>query len=154
MMRCRGDPDRESSCVSSGKRTISGSRPSQLNPVQAELDAFGLQQDGMLPGFAGLYMGFLTPFWLIIFLAGTGLAAGRGERWLLRRQTVPRLVLLAGAVIAVLSYEQGLPGMLVAFRPAVFVAVAARLAEIVVARRRRRHGGLPAWLQSEARSRA
>jgi hypothetical protein len=77
------------------------------------------------------------PF-LIAFLAGTGLLTGRGERWLLGRWTAGRLVLLTGAVIAALSYEQGLPAMLVAFRPAVVIAAAVKLAEFFQARSARR----------------
>jgi hypothetical protein len=38
-----------------------------------------------LPGFAGMYAGFLSPPWLIAFLAAVGGLAGWGERWGLGR---------------------------------------------------------------------
>jgi hypothetical protein len=95
-----------------------------INPVQSELDAFGMQQINFLPGLAGLYAGFLPPLWLIAFLGALGMGWGRAERWLLHEVTAARLVLVAGAVIGALSYEQGLPGMVVAFRPAVAVTIA------------------------------
>jgi hypothetical protein len=95
-----------------------------LNPGQQELDDFGLQQVNYLPSLPGMYSGFLSPPWLIVFLALAGLAAGLGERWLMRCCTPARLVLLTGAVIAAASYEAALPDMLVALRPAAVLAVA------------------------------
>jgi len=95
-----------------------------LNPVQAEMQAFGLRQVNFLPGLAGLYAGFLAWPWLIVFLAFLGAVGGRAERWLLWSWTPARTVMLAGALIAALSYERGLPGLLVAFRPAVAIALA------------------------------
>jgi hypothetical protein len=95
-----------------------------LDPYDAEIDDFGLQQVNFLPGATGLYAGFLPPAWLIAFLAALGLAAGRGEAWLLRRLSPARLVLLAGGVLAALLYPAGLPGMLSAFRGAVVLAAA------------------------------
>ena len=85
-----------------------------LNPAHLEINDFGLQQVNFLPTLPGLYIGFLSAPWLIAFLAFIGLLCGWGERWLFRRCTPVRLVFLAGAVIAALSYEAGLPAMLVA----------------------------------------
>jgi hypothetical protein len=102
---------------------------SALNPGQAEISAFGLQDTNFLPGFAGLYIGFLPPAWLIAFLAFIGAVAGWCEKWLLRECTPARLVVLAGAVTAALWQEPGLPGMLLDLRAAVVIAVAAKVME-------------------------
>lgn len=110
-------------------------RGDALNPVKAETADFGLQPVNFLPGLAGMYAGFLSPAWLIAFLALLGAVGGWAERWLLRSWTPARLVLLAGAVTAALRFEQGLPGMLVTLRAAVVIAVAVRLAGAVLARR-------------------
>ena len=98
-----------------------------LDPVQVETDGFGLQQINFLPGFAGLYAGFLPAPWLIVFLTALGAGWGWGERLLLRARTPARLVLLAGAIAAALRFEQGLPGMLVTLRTAAVIAVIAVL---------------------------
>lgn len=100
-----------------------------LDPTLTELDDFGLQQVNFLPGFAGIYMGFLSPFWLAMFLALIGLLCGLGERILFRRCTPARLVLLAGAVNWALGYEMGLPGMLTMLRAAGVIAVVYKVAE-------------------------
>jgi hypothetical protein len=100
-----------------------------LNPSLTELDDFGLQQVNFLPGFAGIYMGFLSPFWLALFLALVGMLCGLGERFLFRRCTSARLVLLAGAVSCALGYEMGLPGMLTVLRTAVLIAAVLKAAE-------------------------
>ncbi len=99
-----------------------------LNPTLAELDDFGLQQVNFLPGLTGLYTGFLPWPWQIALLAALGALCGHGERWLTRRCTPARMVLLAGAVTAALRFEQGLPGMLVSLRAAIAIAVIAWLA--------------------------
>lgn len=106
-----------------------------LNPAGAEIGDFGLQQVNFLPGMAGLYAGYLGPGWLAAFLALLGAVLGQAERVLLRSWSPSRAVLLAGAVIGALEFEKGLPGMLVAFRAAVVVAVAVRLAQAVLTRR-------------------
>jgi hypothetical protein len=106
-----------------------------LNPGQEELDDFGLQQVNYLPCLGGMYAGFLSPAWLTVFMALLGMLAGRGERWLMRRCTPARLVLLAGAVSAVSCYEAALPAMLVAFRPAVPLAAAVSAVGMLRARR-------------------
>jgi hypothetical protein len=74
-----------------------------------------------------LYAGYLSPPWLAVFLAFLGLLCGWGERWLFRRCTPARLVLLAGAVTAALAYEGSLPAMLLALRAAAALAGAAWL---------------------------
>ena len=112
-----------------------------LNPAIAETDDFGLQQVNFLPTLPGLYIGFLSAPWLIVFLAFIGLLCGWGERWLFRRCTPVRFVLLAGAVIAALFYEKGLPGMLVALRGAVVIAVIVKLIEVM----RRPRGVRPSY---------
>ena len=66
---------------------------------------------------------------MIAFLAALGAAWGAGERWLLRRRSPARLVLLAGALSAALLVEAGLPAMAVTLRAAAVVAGAAWLAE-------------------------
>lgn len=93
-----------------------------VNPVALETADFGLQNINFLPTLPGLYVGFLPPWALIALLATLGVLCGAAEAWLFRSHSVPRLVLIAGSAIAALSYEQGLPGMLVAFRPAVAIA--------------------------------
>jgi hypothetical protein len=130
-----------------------------LNPVVAETDAFGLQQAGInfLPGMAGLYAGFLAWPSLIVLLAALGFLWGIGERWLMKAVTPVRLVLLAGAVIAALTYEAGLPGMLLGLRPAIAIALILKLAEFMRARRnvasregvRRSGGGSAAAAQDD-----
>jgi hypothetical protein len=107
----------------------------ELNPVREETRDFGLQPVNFLPGL-GMYAGFLAPGWLLLFLAALGAVAGAAERWLFRRWTPARMVLLAGAVTSALRYEQGLQGMLIALRTAVVIAVAAKALEVVLARRR------------------
>lgn len=110
-----------------------------LNPDLLEINDFGLQQVNFLPTLPGLYIGFLSAPWLIAFLAFIGLLCGWGERWLFRRCTPVRLVLLAGAVTAALSYEEGLPGMLVALRAAAAISVGVKLIEVIHMRKARRY---------------
>ncbi len=50
-----------------------------------------------------------------------------------------RFILLAGAVTAALSYEKGLPGMLIALRGAAAIAIAVKLIEVVRVRNTCRH---------------
>jgi hypothetical protein len=104
------------------------SRGAALDPALLEMDDFGLQQVNFLPGLAGLYVGFLSTPWLIAFLAGLGVLCGSGERWLLRRRTPARLVLLTGAAVAALGYQMGLPEMLVTLRAAAVLAAIVWLA--------------------------
>ena len=73
----------------------------------------------------GLYAGYMYPAWLIAFLAFLGLAWGLAERWMLARVTPARLVLLAGAVQAAVSYEGGLPALADTMRSAAVIAVMA-----------------------------
>jgi hypothetical protein len=105
-----------------------------LNPYHEQVAGFGVN-GSLLPGLPGLYAGFLTPVWLAGFMAVLGAGAGWAERWLLRSWSPARMVLLAGAVTAALRFEQGLPGMLLAFRTAVAIAIAVKL--LAVARGRR-----------------
>jgi hypothetical protein len=98
-----------------------------LNPVKAEMGDFGLQPINFLPGLGGMYLGYLSPLSLIAILGALGALAGWGERVLLRSWSAPRLVLLAGSVIGVLDYEQGIDGILLDLRTAVVLAVAARV---------------------------
>jgi hypothetical protein len=106
-----------------------------------EINSFGLQQVNYLPTLPGLYIGFLSAPWLIAFLAFLGLLCGWGERWLYRRCTPVRLVLLAGAVTAALSYETGLPGMLISLRGAAAIALGVKLIEVIRMRNAHRHNG-------------
>ena len=101
-----------------------------LNPTRLEIDLFGLQNVNFLPTLPGMYMGFLTPPWLIAFMAILGLLAGCGEKLLFRYRTPARLVLLAGAINAALWYEQGLPGLEGVLRSAATVAVTIKLIEV------------------------
>lgn len=109
-----------------------------LNPVEMEITRFGLQNVNFLPTLPGLYIGVLTPPWLVAFLAFLGLLAGRGERMLFEHPSPLRLVILAGAVTAALTYEQGLPGMLVMLRSALVVAMVVKAVEVAMAVRGRR----------------
>ena len=87
-----------------------------LNPALAEMNDFGLQSVNFLPGLPGLYVGFLPWPWLIAFLTFLGVLAGAGERWLLRSSSPARLVMLAAALSAAVSFEQGLPSMVLTLR--------------------------------------
>lgn len=111
---------------------------SNLNPTYLEIESFGLQNVNFLPTLPGLYIGFLRAPWLIAFLAFLGLLAGACERLLFRYRTPARLILLAGAIIAALTYEAGLPNMLVTLRSAATVAIVVKLIEVVRVRRARR----------------
>jgi hypothetical protein len=121
-----------------------------LNPIALEIDNFALQHANFLVGLPGMYAGFMSPLWLVICMTLFGMACGFGERLLFRRWTVARIILLAGAATAALKYEQGLPGMLLAFRTAVVIALIVKAAEIIRRRRnarslrRRRAGFIPA----------
>jgi hypothetical protein len=106
-----------------------------LNPVLLEMNNFGLQRINFLPGLPGLYMGFLSWPWLCVLFAALGVLWGRGERWLMRDCTAARQIMLAGTVIAIMDYQAGLPGMLVLLRSAAILALAVRLAELVLLRR-------------------
>jgi hypothetical protein len=114
------------------------SHSSGIDPFVLEIQDFGLQNTNFLPGLSGLYIGFLSPPWLVAFLVVLGAAAGWAERWLLRSCTPTRLVLLAGAVTAALWLEPGLPGMLVDLRSAAVVAVIVKLIEVIRVRSSRR----------------
>jgi len=109
-----------------------------LNPTQMEMNDFGLQQVNFLPTLPGLYVGFFSPPSLIAFLAFIGLLCGWGERWLFRRCTAARLLLFAGTVTAALTYEQGLPGMLLQLRAAAAIAVVVKLIDVIRVRNTRR----------------
>lgn len=94
-----------------------------LNPAATEISEFGLQNINYLPTLAGLYLGFLGPYLLIGFMALCGIIFGCGEQWLFRYLTATRLVLLGGSVSAAMSYEQGLPGILVTLRTVVIIGI-------------------------------
>ena len=98
-------------------------------------------------------MGFLTPFWLAVFLAVTGWLCGRGERFLYRSATPARLVLLAGALGCAAEYEAGLPAMLTALRAAAVIALAVKITEVVWASRlsKRTPAEAPFGVRIEAR---
>jgi hypothetical protein len=100
------------------------SHSADLNPGSAEIRAFHLRRINYLPTFLGLDVGLVGPYWTMVLLAAIGVLCGWGERWLFRSVTPVRLVVLAAAVQASLSYEKGLPGMLVALRTAVVLAAA------------------------------
>jgi hypothetical protein len=91
---------------------------------QTQIDAFGLQRTNFIGGAPGIYLGFLSPVWLVIMFAIVGAIFGWFERWLLRKRTPARMVLLAGTVLAALDFEQGLPAMLVQMRSAGVLALA------------------------------
>ena len=95
-----------------------------LNPGLAQMQALGLQRVNFLPGLPGLYAGFLSPPWLIAFLAFLGVLAGWGERWMLRATSPARLAMLASALTAALAYERGLPGILLDLRTGAVLALA------------------------------
>ena len=110
---------------------------SDTNPAWTETYAFGLQRINLVPTLLGLYFGFLGPYWLIVFLAIMGMLSGWGERWLFRRYTTVRVVVMATAVQAVFKYEQGLPGILVTLRTAVVLAIAVKIIEVIRGRVRK-----------------
>jgi hypothetical protein len=114
------------------------SHSANLVPGTAEIEAFHLRKINYLSTLLGLYVGFVGPYWTVALLAVIGALCGWGERWLFRSISPVRLVVLAAALQASLSYEKALPGMLVALRTAVVLAVAVRLAEVVRVRSERR----------------
>jgi hypothetical protein len=107
-----------------------------LNPAQSQINAFGLQDINFIPGMPGLYMGFLSPPWLVTIFGLLGIAFGWFERWLLRECTPARLVLLGGAVTAALSLEGGLPTMLVQMRSAAALALVVQVIKVLRVRAR------------------
>jgi hypothetical protein len=113
-------------------------RGNALNPTVLETNDFGLQQVNFLPTLPGLYVGFLSPPWLVLFLACLGAAFGWAERWLFRACTSARLVLFAGVVIAAFGYQGGLPAMLVDIRAAIFIIIAVKAIGVLRERSRRR----------------
>jgi hypothetical protein len=100
------------------------SHSADLNPGAAEIEDFHLREINYLPTFLGLDVGLVGPYWTVVLLAAIGALCGWGERWLFRSISSVRLVVLAAAVQASMSYEKGLPGMLVALRTAVVLAAA------------------------------
>ena len=106
-----------------------------LDPAQQQINNFGLQNINFIPGLVGEYTGYLTPPWLVILFGALGFVFGRFERWLLRRSTPARAILLAGAVVSALLYEAGLPAVLVQMRAAATLAIVAKCAEMAVSRR-------------------
>jgi hypothetical protein len=109
-----------------------------LNPALTSINQFGLAQINYLPTMAGLYMAYIGTSGTVVFLALIGAMCGLGERWLFRRHTTVRLIILASSVQAALNYEGGLPTMIVALRAGVMLAAIAKIIEIV-ARRRHHH---------------
>jgi hypothetical protein len=114
------------------------SHSADLVPGTAEIEDFHLRKINYLSTLLGLYIGFAGPYWTIVILAVLGLLCGWGERWLFRSMSPVRLVVLAAAVQASLSYEKALPGMLVALRTAVVLAAAVALVEVMQVRADRR----------------
>lgn len=114
------------------------SHSANLSPGAAEIGDFHLRKINYLPTFLGLYVGLVGPYWTIVLLAALGVLCGWGERWLFRSVSPLRLVVLAAAVQASLSYEKGLPGMLVALRTAGVLAAAVALMEATQVRADRR----------------
>jgi hypothetical protein len=106
-----------------------------LEPVGEEITNFGLQRVNFLPGLAGMYLGYLSPAWVITLLGLLGLLAGRAEAILLRLTSPTRLVMLAGSVIAALDYERGIQGILLDLRTVAVLAGAVKLTELALARR-------------------
>jgi hypothetical protein len=100
-------------------------RGSALLPNQLQMDAFGLQKTNFISGTAGQYFGFLSPAWLVMLFGLLGIIFGRFERWLLRERTPPRMVLLAGAVLAAFGSPAGVPTMLLQMRSAGVIALIA-----------------------------
>jgi hypothetical protein len=103
-----------------------------LNPAQLQINDFGLQQIYYIPSIVGTYIGMLSVPWLLAIFAALGLAFGWFERWLLRRCTPVRVILLAGAIASALLYEAGLPSIVIQMRAALMLAVAAKGAELLL----------------------
>jgi hypothetical protein len=113
-------------------------RGTALNPAQLQIDDFGLQQINFISALPGLYIGFLTPPWLILLSGALGAVFAWFECWLVRECTPARLVLFAGAVVAACWFEAGLPTMLVQMRAAAVLAVAVKGIEMLRGARRSR----------------
>jgi hypothetical protein len=107
---------------------------------QLEINDFGLQQVNFIAPLFGQYAGMLSPAQSAAFFMLLGGLLGLGERWLLRSCTPARLALLAGAVIAVLWYQAGLPVMVVQMRAAVVIALAVKAAAALRGRRQAAEG--------------
>lgn len=103
-----------------------------INPAQLQINDFGLQQINYIPSMVGTYIGMLSVPWLLVLFAFVGLVFGWFERWLLRRCTPVRVVLLAGAVASALLYEAGLPTIVIQMRAALVLAVVAKGAEMLL----------------------
>jgi hypothetical protein len=115
-------------------------RGTALNPAQSQIDAFGLQNVNFIPGMPGLYIGFLTPPWLVALFGLLGIVFGWFERWLVRECTPAKVVILGGAVVTALWFEAGLPAMLVQMRSAGVLALAVYLVGVLRER--------PGWVRS------
>jgi hypothetical protein len=134
--RALGEPDLDwvavpESALEAVPKALWPSKPeatNALDPYRAEIAGFGFADLNYLAGVPGMYAGYMSPAWLIVLMAFLGAAWGVAERWMLARLTPVRLVLLAGSALAALSYEGGLPIVLVALRPAVVIAAVAWLA--------------------------
>jgi len=102
-----------------------------LSPTGAEIADFHLQDINFLPTLLGLYFGFIGPYWSIFFAMILGALCGWGERWLFKSSSAVRLVILAVAMQAALTYEKGLPGMLIELRTAIVLSAAVWLIGVV-----------------------
>ena len=109
-----------------------------LAPAQMQIDHFGLNNINFIPGAPGVYIGFLTPAWLIILFSLLGASFGWFERWLLRECTPARVIMLAGAAVAAMHFEDGLPAMMVQMRSAAVLALVAYAVTVLRAPRKSR----------------
>ena len=108
-----------------------------LNPVLVQVQAFDSlivvrgTTSAPLTTSLGMYLGFLGPFWLIVFLAIIGAIFGWFERWIFLRLTAVRIVVLAATLQGLLAYEAGLPALLCSLRTAVILIIALKMVELV-----------------------
>jgi hypothetical protein len=110
----------------------------ELNPALTSINQFGLANINYLPTMAGLYLPYIGTSGTIALLAVIGFSCGLGERWLFRRYTTIRLVMLISVVQAVLKYEAGLPMMAVTLRAGIILAIIAKTLEVVTRRQHHR----------------
>lgn len=110
------------------------SHTSALNVYQTEINDFGLPPSNLLPTLPGFYIGCIGPWWDMGLMALCGILIGWGERWLFRRSTAVRLVMLAGMAEAMLAYEQGMQGILLCLRSAAVLAALFKLVELLTRR--------------------
>ncbi|MGH3345158.1 MAG: hypothetical protein ACRDPK_20270 [Carbonactinosporaceae bacterium] len=114
-----------------------GKHESQISSAKVNLlpERFRFPAEDYLPGSIGLYLGFLGPWGLCLFMAILGMLLAMGENWLLRSLTTPRFLILASGLEGVIFFEQGLTRLLTSLRAGLALAVLAFVVQQLRVRR-------------------